>query len=97
VVEVTSDVLGVEQKFKSVIGHDGQLELIESTTPFKREFNAVGITAMFEAVETEGSILAALHGEKDGEIVKFGHVIGRSGKITEEPWHDCVSRSFGPF
>lgn len=32
---------------RGAIGYDGQLELIDVSTPFRKELNVVGITAMF--------------------------------------------------
>lgn len=97
VVEIISDAPGSEQKFRGVIGYDGQLQLIESRTPFRKKFSAVGLTGMFEATAADGKIVATLYEDQNGKLIKFGDVRGRSGKITEEPWHDCVTRSFGGF
>lgn len=97
VIEVTTAAPGVEQAFRAAVGHDGRLEMIEATTPFRKEFKATSLTAMFEVTGADGVVRATLYGEQHGSLVSFGNVAGRSGKITDEPWHDCVALSFGPF
>lgn len=95
VIEVTAGAAGAEQAFRGAIGYRGRVELIESTTPFRKEISAASFTVMFEATDAAGVVLATAYGEQDGKLTQLGNVSGRSGKITEEPWHDCVSRSFG--
>jgi hypothetical protein len=51
---------------------------------------------MFEVVDGRGSVLAQLHGERDGAMSFFGNVGGKSGKIADEPWN-CTTQSFGGF
>jgi len=77
VVEVVSDAPGSEQNFRGAIGYGGQLQLIESTTPFRKELNAVSLTAMFEATAADGRIAAALYEDEDGKLNKLGDVRGR--------------------
>lgn len=97
VIEVTTATPGVQQVFRAAVGYDGRLEVIEATTPFRKEFKAASVTAMFEATSADGVVRATLYGEQHGSLELFGNVAGRSGKITDEPWHDCVALSFGPF
>ena len=42
---------GPDFEFKGAIAHDGQLELIESSTPLDRAFTASRIIGLFEAAE----------------------------------------------
>jgi hypothetical protein len=46
-IEVRSDS-GIEFNFKAAIAHDGQLELIESSTPLDRAFTASRYIGLFE-------------------------------------------------
>jgi hypothetical protein len=97
IIEVTTAAPGIEQVFRAAVGYDGRLEIVEGTTPFRKEFKATSLTAMFEATSADGVVRATLYGERDGSLASFGNVAGKSGKITDEPWHDCVALSFGPF
>jgi hypothetical protein len=97
VIEFATAAPGVEQAFRAAVGYDGRLEVIQATTPFRKEFDAASLTAMFEATNTDGAVRATLYGDQRGTLTLFGNVSGRSGKITDEPWHDCVTLSFGPF
>jgi hypothetical protein len=98
-IEVTSLVPGAERTVRGAIGYDGQLELIEVSTPFRKELNAVGITAMFVVVEPEGNVQVVLHGNGKGtaELMKHGGASGRAIKIVEDPRDRLVPASFGSF
>jgi hypothetical protein len=98
VVEVTTEVPGSEAQFRGVVGYNSNLELIEATTPFRRELvSPVGLTAMFQVVNPDGRLLAALYGEENGELRKLGHVEGTGGMIQETPWDQCSTRIFRGF
>ncbi len=98
-IEVTSQVPGAERTVRGAIGYDSQLELIEASTPFRKELNAVGITAMFVVVEPEGNVQVVLYGNGKGtaELTKHGGASGRAVKIVEDPRDPLVPASFGSF
>lgn len=97
VLEFSTEVPGAEQSFQAVVGYEGRLDIVNAVTPFSKEFSAASVTIMFQAADDGGLVKARLLGERDGQIVEFGNVSGPSGKITDEPSHDCVPLSFGPF
>ncbi len=99
VIEVTSLVPGAERTVRGAIGYDGQLELIELSTPFKKELKAVSITAMFAVVEPAGNVQVVVHGNRQGtaELTKHGGASGRAIKIVEDPRDPHVTASFGGF
>lgn len=98
-IEVTSLVPGAERTVRGAIGYDGQLELMEVSTPFRKELNAVGITAMFAVVEPDGNVQVVLHGNGRGAagLTKHGGASGRAIKIFEDPRDPFVSAGFGSF
>lgn len=97
VIEVTSLVPGAERTVRGAIGYDSQLELIEVSTPFRKELNAVAITAMFVVVEPEGDVQVILYGKGTAELTKHGGASGRALKIVEDPRDPLVPASFGSF
>lgn len=97
-IEVTSQEPGTERTVRGAIGYDGQLELIEASTPFKKELNAVGIRAMFAVVEPDGKVLVVLHGNGGGTAGLTPHGGGSGRAITaEDPRDPLVPASFGSF
>jgi hypothetical protein len=98
-IEVTSLVPDAERTVRGAIGYDGQLELFEVSTPFRKEVNAVGLTAMFKVLEPDGNVQVVLHGNRKGtgELTKHGGASGRAIKIFEDPRDPLVPASFGGF
>lgn len=98
-IEVTSLVPGAERTVRGAIGYDGQLELVEVSTPFRKELNAVAVRAMFAVVEPDGNVQVVLHGAADGtaDLTPHGGAGGRAIRIAEDPRDPVESASFGSF
>ncbi len=71
--------------FRGVLGHDNQLEIIESSTPYSTVIDASRITAMFKSVDSSQPLLVELIGELEGEIKVIASFGGSAGRIIEEP------------
>lgn len=98
-IEITSLAPGAERTVRGAIGYDSQLDVIEVRTPYRKELNAVAITAMFAVVEPDGNVQVVLHGNGRGasELTKHGGASGRAIKIVEDPRDPLVPASFGGF
>ncbi|WP_161828645.1 hypothetical protein [Steroidobacter agaridevorans] len=97
IIEVTSLVPDAERTVRGAIGYDSQLELIEVSTPFRKELNAVAITAMFVVAEPDGNIQVVVHDKGTAGLTKHGGASGRAIKIVEDPRDPLVTSSFGGF
>ena len=97
VIEVTNQARGSERSFRGAVGFDGQLELVEAETPFRKEVKAVGLTAIFAVADGKGDIQVVLYGTNNNKLVKYGGVSGRAVRIIDDPRDPLVPLSFSNF
>jgi hypothetical protein len=96
VLEITAEGSGPPIAFKGAIGQNGQVQLIEKSTPQRIELRTASFVAMFSTVSGSDSLRATLYGVKpDGSLEKIGHYAGRSGLILENAVCPEMPRSFG--
>ena len=62
-IVVTSTKDGEEVRFKGAIGQGGELDLIKTTTPYRKRFHARSVIAMFESLDKNVLISVELFGD----------------------------------
>lgn len=90
-LRVSSETESQPVAFRAAIGHDNQLNLLESTTPFTKSITAHKLTALFESIDKSQSMKVELIGELEGEIKVIASFEGAAGRIIEEPGMRRVS------
>jgi len=84
---VSSAKTGREVRFKGAIGQNGVLDLVETTTPYEKEFCAHNVIAMFESLDPLVPVKVELFGDigqtwsNDRPICSF---TGPHGGITQD-------------
>ena len=73
-----------EVTFKAAIGENGDLNLVESKTPFRKRFSAYRIIAMFETVDSNEKIKVELFAPSIRTEGPIGGYCSNSGGIYKE-------------
>ncbi len=62
-IVVTSTKSGREVQIKGAIGQGGELDLIDTSTPYRKRFRARSVIAMFESLDRDIFINVKLYGD----------------------------------
>ena len=84
---VSSTNAGREVRFKGAIGQGGNLDLVESTTPFEKRFTARSVIAMFESLDLSLPINVELFGDIGQSMsmdLPIRSFMGPNGGIAED-------------
>jgi Uncharacterized protein conserved in bacteria (DUF2059) len=71
---------GPDFEFKGALGHDGELELIETSTPFDKTFTGTGMIGLFQAPKGH-KLRVASYFERDGQYLPHASFGSRAGKL----------------
>lgn len=82
-LEVFSPESGTEVEFKAVIGQNGKIESIVTTTPYRTSFRAYRYVAMFEALDPANNISVTVITQRDGQEISRSGFTSQYGGIVE--------------
>ena len=83
-IVVTTTEEGREVRIKGAIGQSGDLDLIDTTTPYRKRFRARSVIAMFESLDRDIFINVKLYGDIGQPISAF---MGPRGGIAKNFSH----------